>query len=132
MTNSSALPKPGDILNYVYLFAREQEQGRDEGVKERPVLVVAVTGMTVFTLAITTKGERADRAIPIPPDVAKAASLRNPSAIIVTEYNHFRWLGFDVRPVASGPSYVRGRLSPSFFAKVLNSVGIEARAVHRD
>jgi hypothetical protein len=128
----AALPGPGDILNYVYLFAHEQDRGRDEGVKERPVLVLAVTGRTVLTLAITTRGETYPGTIALPEDVAKGAKLRHPSAVVVTEYNHFTWLGYDVRPVTDAASYVMGRLSPRFFAKIVNAVSANARAVNRN
>ena len=37
-TTMTELPRPGDILRYVYLFLRESRD-RDEGVKERPVVV---------------------------------------------------------------------------------------------
>jgi len=52
------LPKVGDILHYVYLFTHEQQTGRDEGVKTRPVMVIATQGQRVFTVAITTKADR--------------------------------------------------------------------------
>ena len=37
------LPEPGEVLNYSYLREREFRQGRDEGVKDRPVAVVLLT-----------------------------------------------------------------------------------------
>lgn len=37
-------PAAGHILRYVYLFEEEQRRGRDEGVKERFVVVVGVDG----------------------------------------------------------------------------------------
>ena len=42
-TISWTIPKPTDVLSYVYLWAREAAEGRDEGSKERPVVVVIAT-----------------------------------------------------------------------------------------
>ena len=51
---------------------------------------------------MTTKGDRYTAAIVLPDDVAKAAGLALKSAVLVTEYNSFTWLGYDIRPVAEG------------------------------
>jgi len=38
-----APPKPGEVINYSYLWEREYREGRDEGIKDRPVAVILVT-----------------------------------------------------------------------------------------
>jgi hypothetical protein len=35
-------PRPGLVIRYSYLWAREAEEGRDEGVKDRPCAIVLV------------------------------------------------------------------------------------------
>jgi hypothetical protein len=37
---TAALPRPGEVISYSYLWADEQEAGRQEGVKTRPCAVV--------------------------------------------------------------------------------------------
>ena len=131
-TTKSELPRPGDILRYVYLFHHESRD-RDEGVKERPVVVIDADPSTrrVAVVAVTTKGERNPGAIALPDAVASAAGLSRGSAVVVNEYNAFTWLGFDIRPVAGG--FVTGRLPPGFAHKVLTAAATGgAVAVERD
>jgi len=126
-------PKRGDIIRYVYLFQSEQAQGRDEGVKERYVLVASVTGNVYRVLAITTKGEKAKGAIKLPDAVASAAGLSNDSSIVVTEFNRFTFPGFDIRPLMDRPGYIAGQLSPRFTNKIIDElVRHKAATVDRD
>src|SRR3546814_18544137 len=69
-------PAVGEIINYVFLFHHEA-QHRDEGVKERPCVVVAVDAAKrqVIVAPLTTKGERYPHTLPVPSVVAKGASL---------------------------------------------------------
>lgn len=70
-------PAAGHILRYVYLFEEEQRRGRDEGVKERFVVVVGVEGSRYLVAAITTKGEGRKNAVAIPDEIhAQPGSLR--------------------------------------------------------
>ena len=89
-TTKTELPRPGDILRYVYLFHHESRD-RDEGVKERPVVVIDADPSTrrVAVVAVTTKGERNPGAIALPDAVAAAAGLSRGSAVVVNEYNAF-------------------------------------------
>ena len=131
-TTKTDLPRRGEILRYVYLFHRESRD-RDEGVKERPVVVIDADPVTrrVAVVAVTTKGERHPGRIAFPDAVASAAGLSRGSAVVVGEYNAFTWLGYDIRPVAGG--FVAGRLPPGFAQKVLTASATGgAVAVERD
>ncbi len=123
--------KIGHVLRYVYLFKSEAAAGHDEGVKERPVVVLHVEhdGQRVYVLPVTTKGDGKAGAIPLPAEVASACGLAPHSSVLVTEYNHFRWLGFDIRPVGEG--YIAGRLPPGFTAKI-RALAASARGIDRD
>jgi hypothetical protein len=118
------LPKLGDILNYVYLF-RHEAGTRDAGVKAKPedmipVVVIDVNAASrrVTMLPVTSQGECSEDAVPIPQNVATAANLKPSSAILVSEYNIFTWLGFDLRPLARSGGFITGRLPPGFTAKI--------------
>ena len=123
--------KVGHVLSYVYLFKSEAAAGRDEGVKERPVVVVDVDydKRRVQVLPVTTKGEGRPGAIPLPAQVANACGLSSQSSIIVTEYTDFQWLGYDIRPVGNG--YIAGRLPPGFTDKIL-TLAAGAAGIDRD
>ena len=131
-TTKTNLPRTGDILRYVYLFYRESRD-RDEGVKERPVVVIDADPISrrVAVVAVTTKGERNPGTIAMPDAVSSAAGLSRGSAVLVDEYNVFTWLGYDIRPVAGG--FVAGRLPPGLAQKVLTAAASGgAIAVERD
>jgi|7_EtaG_2_1085326.scaffolds.fasta_scaffold152851_1 hypothetical protein len=125
------LPKVGDILHYVYLFTHEQA-GREEGIKTRPVMVVAVQGQRVFTLAITTKNDKSGKTLQIPDIVADRAGLARSTSIVIDQYNHFTWLGYDIRPVTAEPSYVTGRMPPGFTNTILSALTAHAKGINRD
>ena len=123
--------KIGHVLRYVYLFKSEAAAGRDEGVKERPVVVIDIDHERhrVQVLPVTTKGEGRQGAVPLPAQVASACGLSSQSSIVVTEYNEFRWLGYDIRPVGDG--YIAGRLPPGFTDKIL-TLAAGAKGIDRD
>lgn len=123
-TSSTPLPRIGDILNYVFLFNAEAARGRDEGIKARPCLVIAVNpaSMRVTVTPLTTKGDSYPDAIGVPQDVARKANLQFPTAVVVAETNSFRWLGYDVRPLVSTADFRIGRMPPGFTAKIMTAV----------
>ena len=83
----------------------------------------------VKVLPVTTKGDGRPGAVPLPAPVASACGLSPQSAIVVTEYNDFRWLGYDIRPVGNG--YITGRLPPGFTDKIL-MLAAGAQGIDRD
>jgi hypothetical protein len=100
-------PGRGDIIRYAYLWADEQRRGREEGGKDRPSLVLALSirlddGRTeVLVLAVTHSPPRnpAD-AIAIPSNVRRRLGLDGQESFIVTtEANAFVWPGPDIRPI---------------------------------
>jgi hypothetical protein len=126
-------PEVGDILSYCHLFANEADNGRSEGVKDRPVLVIATNRRRTLVAAVTTKGERNPNAIVLPPAVASAAGLAPGSAVVVTEVNSFDWPGFDIRPLARQAGFISGTMPPRFFTKLVAEIKSRAtRSVNRN
>src|SRR5437764_13462706 len=39
-TNAWKTPEPADVLSYAYLWADQADKGQEEGLKDRPVVVV--------------------------------------------------------------------------------------------
>ena len=125
-------PKPGDILNYVFLFAHEAKI-RDEGVKERPCVVIMTIPeqQRVLVAPLTTQGDRYADTLPVPDDVCRIANLRGPTAVVLGELNMFTWLGYDVRPLHDTDDIYIGRFPPGFTASVMTKIK-SRRPVERD
>lgn len=124
-------PRPGLVIGYSYLWAREHSQGAEEGNKARPCAIVTarqvIEGRDVVTvLPIThTPPTAPDDAVEIPAAVKKHLGLDDlRSWIVVTETNDFLWSGPDLRPVPglSPQRFDYGMLPPRFFAHVRDKV----------
>ena len=125
-------PTVGEIINYVFLFNHEA-QHRDEGVKERPCVVVAIDASTnrVIVAPLSTKGERYPNMLPVPSVVAQSANLSGPTAVVLDDLNSFTWLGYDVRPVHDTDSIYIGRFPPGFTASIMQKL-LAQRSTNRD
>ncbi len=138
----SSPPKPGEVINYSYLWEREYREGRDEGVKDRPVAIVLVTqsinGLDqVHVVPMTSKPPvRGQQAIEVPQAVRRQLGLSaERSWIIVTEWNRFTWPGYDIRPIRGRePAVSFGFLPAGLFRQVRDSLVAAAigRPVDRD
>ena len=103
-------PEPGLVISYAYLWRREAEQGRAEGSKYRPAVVVLAVqvgedgGKTVMVAPVTRSPPEDPRlAVEIPIATKRRLGLdADPSWIVVSELNRFEWPGPDLRPVAPG------------------------------
>lgn len=117
-------PVPGLIIRYSYLWRSEFQAGRDEGVKDRPVAIVAAIiadadgEQRVLVLPIThTPQSDPAAAVEVPAGVKKRLGLDDrPSWIVVSEANEFVWPGPDVRPV---PGAADGRIDYGFLPPAL-------------
>jgi len=97
-----AKPEIGLVINYSYLWHREAEQGQVEGRKDRPCAVILTAkGDRVVVLPIThTTPPPGSKAIEIPIQVKRPLGLDTErSWIITSEFNVFKWPGFDLRPI---------------------------------
>ena len=66
--------------------------------------MIAVQSQRAFTAAIATKSDKAGQTLAIPDAVADPAGLARGTSVVIDQYNHFTWLGFDIRPVTAEPS----------------------------
>jgi hypothetical protein len=123
-------PKPvvGQVIRYAYLWHREAEQGREEGLKDRPCAIVFAVNHDegrpiVVVVPVTHAPPSYDhQTIEIPQVTKQRLGLdSNRSWIILNESNAFRWPGPDLRPAVNGDleSVVFGMLPPKFFEVVL-------------
>lgn len=128
---SPGIPRPGAVIRYAYLWADENAEGREEGRKDRPTLVLAVSvrnenrASQLLVLAITHRPPRGlDDAVPMPPNIKRALGLdAAPSWIVTTEANAFFWPGPDLRPIPDRPSadFVYGYVPDGLLREVARS-----------
>jgi hypothetical protein len=118
-------PRPGLVIRYDYLWAREAAAGRDQG-KERPACLVAAmdsvaTPRFVVILPIThTLPDKDTVGVEIPAKVRRAIGLDDaPSWVIVSEHNVDEWPNAGLAPVPGRPGvFSYGFIPPGLFAQV--------------
>lgn len=120
-------PEPGLVIRYSYLWATEHDEGREEGIKDRPCALIAAVKTTgdgktrVLVVPITHSTPVSTEAVEIPLPIKMRLELDpDRSWIILSEANEFIWPGPDLRPMPGDDiatvSY--GYLPPRFFAVV--------------
>lgn len=128
-------PEPGLVLSYAYLWWREAKQGREEGVKDRPAVIVLTfkdqQGVTkVATVPLTTAlPDDGAKVLEVPREVKTALKLDDRRAwVVVDEVNRFDWPGHDIRPAFGGEGWIYGRMPPRFFNRIRDAVVAAARS----
>ncbi len=120
-------PVAGLVIRYSYLWQSEANQGREEGVKDRPCAIALVVqkdedeAPLVAVLPVTHSPPQGDDAIEIPPTLKSHLGLdAERSWIVLSEGNLFRWPGPDLRPIVNGElsTIVYGLLPPIFFKAI--------------
>ena len=132
-------PRPGLVIRYSYLWAREAAAGREEGVKDRPCAIILVVrrdadGSDIVRVLPITHAPPVDPidGLEIPATTKLRLGLDSErSWIVLTEANDFVWPGPDLRPAVSGdPSSVAcGMLPPRLFAHLKQKI-LEAHRRH--
>ncbi|MDI7774135.1 type II toxin-antitoxin system PemK/MazF family toxin [Asticcacaulis sp. EMRT-3] len=128
------------MLNYAYLWAHEAALGQEDGVKDRPAVVVlsveSQNGETVISVCPVTSQTPEDMrtAVQMPPQVKNHLGLtdRPASYIVTTEINRFVWPGPDIRPFERNGrmDIFHGQIPAKLFDIVRNSLIDNIRA-HR-
>lgn len=126
------IPTPGDVLCFAYLWAREAATGQEEGLKDRPVVVVLATQETGDRLRVLvapathSPPDDAAMAIEMPANVKRDLGLdRERSWIMTNEINSFRWPGPDVRVLEDGTPFY-GAVPDWLFLRVREGVEVWA------
>lgn len=131
-------PETGLVVRYAYLWRDEAMRGREEGVKDRPcVVVLALKSGNAETHAlvapITHSPPRPEaNAVEVPAATASRLGLDEQRSWIVThEMNSFVWPGPDLRPArAGGPDEraVFGYLPKHLVDRMLHAIREHRRA----
>ena len=139
-------PQPGMVISYAYLWHHEHRAGREEGVKDRPCVVVlaapnAADGATMVRVAPVTHSRPDNLAtvFELPHAVKRHLGLDDDrSWIVIDEVNEFTWPGFDLRPVPRfRDAFAYGFLPPRLFDAVMAKLAEvwtagQGRATSRD
>lgn len=127
-------PEPGAVIRYSYLWAAEQDQGREDGRRDRPCVVIVATrrvgDQTVVTVVPVTRRPQGGAAVEIPPDVKARLGLEPGEAswIVCSELNEFEWPGPDLRPISRTGDWRYGKLPDRLFLQVARLLRIAAGA----
>jgi hypothetical protein len=102
-------PEIGLVIHHAYLWWNEARQGREEGRKDRPCVIIHIRAneheeLETFICPIThTPPAFPEKAMEIPRATKARFGLDDErSWIITTEVNRFIWPGPDIRPVPGG------------------------------
>jgi hypothetical protein len=107
-------PHPGLVICYSYLWATEHGSGWEEGLKDRPCVIVVARQVVAEKMLVTVvpithaPPVEPQEAVEIPPPIKARLGLDDlASWVILSEVNDFVWPGPDLRHVA-------GSLPPRF------------------
>lgn len=125
------IPEPGMVISYAYLWRYEHKQGKEEGRKNRPcVIILAVENkdsevqVTVAPVTHHAPDSKED-GIEIPLKVKKHLGLDTEHSWVITkEVNQFIWPGYDLRPIpgAKKGNYYYGFLPPKLFDNIKTQI----------
>ena len=129
----SKIPEPitGLVVSYSYLWRREYNLGREEGVKDRPCAIILTKKQegddTIVTVAPITHSEpeNMDMAVEIPLSVKRHLNLDNErSWVVCNEVNRFLWVGPDIKPIQNRKDkiYSYGMIPPKLHTKIKNTI----------
>jgi hypothetical protein len=126
------LPAPirGLVIRHAFLWSHEKAEGREEGSKDRPAIILLVMAandggdVLVGVVPVThTKPEDPDGGLEIPADVRRRLGLdAEPQWVVFDEVNRFVWPGYDLRRVPRTDADSYGMLPQSLFDRVLKGV----------
>jgi hypothetical protein len=123
-TTSWTTPEPADVISFSYLWSHEAERGQEEGLKDRPAVVIIARrnigdDLQLLVAPVTHRQPGVGEGVPIPPRVKQHLGLDDePSWIVTTEINQFIWPGPDVRLVEGSDDPFYGAIPAALFDQV--------------
>ena len=120
------VPHPSRVIRYAYLWYDEHVHGQEEGVKDRPCVIVLAKHIvgenTIVTVAPITHTPplNPEEAVEIPLPTKQRLGLDTArSWVMVNEVNRFLWPGPDIRPIPErGGAFAYGDLPPALFRQI--------------
>lgn len=127
-TKSWNTPEPADVLSYAYLWADEADKGQEEGLKDRPVVVVVareIVGDRIQLLVapVTHRQPEEGQGIEMPPPVRRHLGLDTERSWIITdELNRFIWPGPDIRVARGADDPFYGAIPAKLFEAMRSAI----------
>jgi hypothetical protein len=130
-------PVPGLVIGYAYLWWDEARRGRQEGIKDRPCVVVLAVqqtnGVHIVTVAPISHIPPRDprEGIELPAETKRRLGLDDQKSwVIANELNRFPWPGPDLRPVSrSRPTaFAYGALPRKLMLQVIQRLSEQHQA----
>jgi hypothetical protein len=129
-------PEPGLVISYGYLWHAEYERGQEEGVKDRPCIIVITVqqegGKYLVTVAPVTHfpPSMPEAAVEIPFATKQRLGLdASRSWVVVNEVNDFVWPGPDLRPLPQDPGrFDYGFIPPGLFRQIRDRLTAQGTA----
>lgn len=133
-------PQVGQVVRYSYLWKREADEGREEGIKDRPAVIVVAQhregSRTRVVVAPITHTPPVDPSggVELPPATRRRIGLDDVRQwIVLNELNAFLWPGPDLRPLpGQGLLSVIIGVLPAGLSRLVNErlqAGIRSRLV---
>lgn len=116
------------------MWDHEARKGQEEGLKDRPVVVVLSAtiedNLTRITVAPVTHSQPPPGGgVPIPPAVKRHLGLDDEQSwIVTTEVNRFFWPGPDIRSAGSTGTPIYGAIPAKLFEQVKLQISANAKA----
>ena len=124
-------PIPGLVISYSYLWKTEQDDSREEGVKDRPCVVILAVeekegSLTVLVAPIThTPPDDSGSKIALSVRTRQRLGWDNEDSwVVITELNKFVWPGPDIRPIpgTDPPEFSYGLLPNKLFVQIKSKI----------
>ena len=122
-------PVPGLVIGYAYLWRNEALRGLEEGLKDRPCVIVLTVeaqdgGTAVIVAPITHSAPgNPDTAVEVPAATKRRLGLDGArSWIIADDLNRFVWPGVDLRPTAPAAATFAYGLLPATLYEDLRTI----------
>jgi hypothetical protein len=123
---SLPVPHPSRVIRYAYLWYDEHVRGQEEGIKDRPCVIVLAKHSagenTMVTVAPITHTPplHPEEAVEIPLPTKQRLGLDTArSWVMVNEVNRFLWPGPDIRPIPErSGTFAYGDLPPALFRQM--------------
>ena len=128
-------PEVGQVINHFYLWKREADEGREEGIKPRHCVVIRVDtldreGIRVYVAPIShvrPDSAEGQKGIEIPDTLKRRLGLDDQRSWLYTsELNHFLWPGFDLKKTQDDREYY-GYLSGNLIRAARNEIAANAK-----
>ncbi|ODT87305.1 hypothetical protein [Phenylobacterium sp. SCN 70-31] len=122
-------PRPGDVIEFAFLWSHEAARGQVEAAKDRRCVVVRLLegGARVAVVPITSAEPAHAFKVAL---TAGTLGLTRPSWIVANEINITEWPGHDLRPASApvGAFWRYGALSDRRLAELADVLGRALRS----